>query len=266
MEQIKFEFDGGDIMLHWDEFEDTIEWFKRHMGWQYVFENINDRSKRAAFRMPGGGQANFACWEDGDHLSWNEGDCRLCFLMADLEQNLEYFVKNGIQYSKISKLPDGRETFDIIAYNNLRLTVNVHPEWNGKYPGSRILTFDSVPIRLGVRDIQRSVEWYSTRMGMSNEGLPLSSEHAILKGHWSTGEEAELLCLEKISPDTPLTKANPAARIYYYIRDADEFIGSYSRLASLGTEMSEIKGDPGFFASYYFYDLDGNRMNVWIFH
>ncbi|TMV48191.1 VOC family protein [Paenibacillus mesophilus] len=265
VESVKFEFDGGDMMLQWDEYEEAIQWFDRHMGWTFLHENLNDRSKRAAFVMPGGGHANFTTWANEEHQSRYDGHCRVCFRIADLDKNLEYFEKHGIRYGERTTLPDGRETFDIQAGGGLRLTLIVHPEWNGKFPDSRIISFDSTPIRLGVRNIDRAVRWYRDHMGMERSAFAVGEQFALLQAHHSYEGCIDLAWLEQIPEDEPYRETNPAARLYFLVRGADNFIRSHSRFIELGATTSEINGDPSSWASYYVFDPDGNRINVWIF-
>jgi len=253
-------------MLHWEQYEEAIAWFKQHMGWRFLHENLNDRAKRAAFVMPGGGHANFTTWEqENDAVRRYDGHCRVCFRIADLERNLEYFDKHGIVYGDRKTLPDGRETFDIQAGGNLRLTVIVHPEWDGKFPDSRILAFDSTPIRLGVRDIGRSVQWYGEHMGMSLSELETPDEYALLQTDHSYDGRVNLVWLEKISENEPYRETNPAARLYFLVRGSDNFVRSHEHFMASGVKTSEIHGDPSSWASYYVIDPDGNRINMWVF-
>jgi len=265
MEPVKFEFDGGDMMLRWDEFEEAIEWLDRHMGWTYLHGNLNDRSKRAAFVMPGGGHFNMTTWDNEERSSRSDGHCRLCFRIADLERNLEYFDKHRISYEERKKLPDGRETFDIRICGDLRLTLIADPEWDGKYPDTRIISFDKTPIRLGVRNIERSVQWYARHMGMKRSEKMSSDQYALLEAYHSHEGRVDLAWLEQIPEDEPYREANPAARLYFLVRGAENFIRSHRSLTEQGVKTSEISGDPSIWASYYAYDPDGNRIHVWIF-
>lgn len=262
-----FMFDGGYVMIPWDDFEDAMEWYKTHMGWTFVEQEINHKMKRAAFEMPNGGHANFHTFRDEDeHFSskgLNEGCSRLCFQVADVKNNLHYFNEHGIRYEELPALPDGTISFDLYAFGNTRLTLSVNSEFDRLYPNSRILSFATIPMRTGVTNVEHAARWYEDTMGM--KVVTIDDQHALLRGNHSYHGDIDLMWLEKTTIVEPPTKSNPHARTYFLVKGAEQFINAHQFLRDKGVETSTIFGNPNHWAAFHFYDPDGNRLNVWIF-
>jgi len=262
----KFEFDGGFIMVPSERFDEGVEWYRKHMGWELIDTALSPVGRKAFFRLPGGGQANLKSFEmEHEHFTpqnYEEGHTRFCFRTANLEKALGYFREQGIACSEPFQMPDGTFGADITVFCNVRLTLSEDRQLEGEYPDARVIRYASKPLWLGVRDLNAAVEWYEAVLGLKRSAADYSDQGFALLGE-SEGDW-EYVWLEQLPASAPYAKANPGARLYFVIWDREQFLETERRLREQGIETSEPVGER--WTGFHFYDPDGNRLNVWNYY
>jgi len=263
METPSFEFDGGFIMVPWDQFDEAVEWYGEKMGWRLIGTGDGPVGRKAFFQMPGSGQANLKSFESElSHFTFKdyyEGNCRFCFRTANLDQTLEYFNNQGVKCTVPLKMPDGTRSADIIAFGNVRLTLSEDRELIGKFPESRVIQYAAKPLWLGVTNLEASIDWYSRICGWESSKKNFQHQgFALMHKTW------DFAWLEKVNVESLSKKANPGARLYFRIRKQEDLYKANEWLKEQGIEVSEIIGER--WKGFHFYDPDGNRLNVWSYY
>jgi len=258
-----FKFDGGFIMVPWDQFDEAIEWYREKMGWQLLGTGTGPVGGKAFFKMPGSGQANLKSFESElSHFTsedYFEGNCRFCFRTANLDRTLEYFDKQGTKCTSPRKMPDGTRSADIIAFGNVRLTLNEDKKLEGKFPESRVIQYAAKPLWLGVSDLEASINWYGRILGWEQ-----SKKNFQDRGFALMHETWDFAWLEKVNVHQSSKRANPGARLYFRIKKQEDLYKANEWLKGQGIEASDIIGER--WKGFHFYDPDGNRLNVWSYY
>lgn len=265
-----FRWDGGFIMVSWDNFEEGVSWYTSHMGWKCLDQVITPVGKKAFLKMPRSGVVTLKSFESNlEHFqasSGYEGHVRLCFETVDLEETLAYFQKAGIRVSDLITLPSGEVSFDIFAFENARLTAVHNPKQDGKFPGVRIPAFSEVNMRIGVTDIQKAADWYQDNLGLKLVQLNRDYAHMQVEDAYDWMQLNQIfydnILLEEVQTEG-YEKGSPSIRNYFDLRP-EVFFETYEKLKQKGLDPSEIAGDPRKgWAGFHFYDLDGNQINIW---
>lgn len=265
-----YRWDGGFIMVSWDGFDEGVNWYTTHLGWECLDKVITPVGKKAFLKMPKGAVVTLKSFEsDYEHFqkgNGEEGNIRLCFEIGSLEQTIKYFSQNHIPYTEPVTLQNGMKSFDFYGFENARFTVFENPKDKDRYPDALILGFGEVNSRIGVTDVQKAVEWYTKNLGF----ITLSNEHekgyALLQTEDAYCKHAlnetlmDNIFLEKVEKSI---KGNPSVRTYFDIRP-EEFFDTYNRLIKNGISPTQIAGNPmKGWGGFHFYDPDGNQINVW---
>ncbi len=258
-------------MVSWDRFEDGVNWYSKHMRWKCLDQVVTPVGKKAFFKMPRLGVVTLKSFEaDFEHFqseSSFEGHTRVGFEVVNLKETLAYFEREGIKISEVTELPTGQLSFDIYGFENARITAVHNPDLEGQFPEARITGFSDVNVRIGVRDVNQSAAWYQENLGLKlvkqydQDYAHLQVEDAY---DWIQLSEVfyDNIWLERLE-DASFEKGNPSVRNYFDIRP-ELFYETYNQLKSKGLEPSEIAGNPtAGWAGFHFFDLDGNRINVW---
>lgn len=253
-------------MVPWDRFEEGVDWYREHMRWELIDTATGPVGRKAFFRLPGGGQANLKSFEiELEHFSqddYAEGHCRFCFRTANLEQALAYFRKQGVRCSEPVKLPDGAVAADIEAFAGVRLTLSEDREYEGKYPEAIAIRYGAKPLWLGVRDLEASVLWYESVLGLERTDTDYAARgFALMRDGQS---KWDYVWLQQLPPGALLQKANPGARPYFLVEGRDDFLQTRRWLLEQGIETSEAVGER--WMGFHFFDPDGNRLNVWNYY
>lgn len=250
-------------MVPWEQFDEAVEWYREHMGWTLIGTGDGPVGRKAFFNMPGSGQANLKSFESElSHFTsegYDEGNCRFCFRTADLNQTLDYFSHLGVTCSTPVKMPDGTRSADMIAFGNVRLTLNEDRKLIGKYPEARVIQYAAKPLWLGVTDLEASIEWYSRICGWESSKKNFQDRgFALMREAW------DFVWLEKVNGEPLTPKANPGARLYFRIKEQKDLYRTNVWLKEQGIEASDIIGER--WKGFHFYDPDGNRLNVWSYY
>jgi catechol 2,3-dioxygenase-like lactoylglutathione lyase family enzyme len=261
-----FKFDGGFIMVPWDQFDEAVEWYREKMGWKLKGTAYTPVGQKAFFRMPDVGQANLKSFEsDIDHFTldgYAEGNCRFCFRTANLAQTLDYFREQDIECSESFEMPDGTLSADIKAFGGVRLTISEDRKFEGKYPESRIIRYAAKPLWIGVSDLETSAEWYGKILGLHRSKKDYGDRgFALLR---DDKQKWDYVWLEQVPASSNPVKANPGARMYFQIKKQDDFHEAHRWLGEQGIETSGIVGER--WQGFHFHDPDGNRLNVWSYY
>ncbi|MFD2442512.1 VOC family protein [Bacillus sp. CGMCC 1.16607] len=265
-----FRWDGGFIMVSWDGFDEGIHWYTTHLGWECLDKIITPVGKKAFLKMPKAGVVTLKSFEgDYEHFQNGgdeEGNVRLCFEIGDLDQTIAYFTENNIAYTDPITLPNGMRSYDFYGFENARITVYENQSFKDSYPDARVLGFGEVNTRIGVTDINKAVDWYTTNLGFIEVSVDPEKGYAHLQTEDAYDKHVlkevlmDNIYLEKI--DRPV-KGNPSVRTYLDIRP-EEFFEAYNKLIKNGISPSQIAGDPlKGWGGFHIYDPDGNRINIW---
>ncbi len=239
-----FKFDGGFIMVPWNQFEEAVEWYREKMGWKLKGTGTGPVGRKAFFKLPGPGQANLKSFESNiEHFTlegYAEGNCRFCFRTANLEQTLLYFKQQGVDCSEPLEMPDGTWTADIKAFGGARLTLSEDIKLEGKFPDSRVIQYAAKPLWLGVSNLEAAMEWYEQVLGwvrskkdFKDKGFALMRD---VKQKW------DFVWLEEVSSTSGRIKANPGARLYFHIKQQEDFVKTHGWLKAQDIEVSNIVG------------------------
>lgn len=258
-------------MVSWDNFDEGVEWYTKHLGWQCLDKVVSAVGKKAFLKMPGAGVVTLKSFQaDLEHFqrgSGQEGNVRLCFEMTNVEQVLAYFQEQGIKTGPIKTLPNGSRSFDFYGYEQARLTVFENPEAED-FADSRVNGFGPVNTLIGVTDIEKAAEWYKEHLGFlvvtvdAEQGYAhLQTEDAYFKNNLQQ-TLLDNIYLEKIE-QTEYVEGDPSVRTYFDIRP-EELEEAYQQLVNKGFKPSQIAGNHlDGWAGFHFFDPDGNRINVW---
>lgn len=265
-----FRWDGGFIMISWGKFEEGIEWYTKHFGWTCLDSVITPVGKKAFLKMPRLGVVTLKSFEgDFEHFSSAgkfEGHTRVGFEVANLDATLSYFEREGIEVSNMITLPTGQVSFDIHALENARITAIHNKSLEGQFLEARVTGFSDVNVRIGVNNINKAVTWYQENLGLKLVEQHDNYAHLQVEDAYDWMQLSQVfydnILLEKLDEIT-YEKANPSVRNYFDVRP-ELFYETYNQLKEKGLEPSEIAGKPGNgWAGFHFFDLDGNRINVW---
>ncbi|MEZ7173199.1 VOC family protein [Sporosarcina sp. OR05] len=265
-----FRWDGGFIMVSWDKFEEGIEWYTKHMGWTCLDSVVTPVGKKAFLKMPRLGVVTLKSFEgEFEHLKSEgdfEGHTRVGFEVTNLEDALSYFEKEGIKISNMVTLPTGQVSFDIHSFDNARITAVHNRSLEGQFPEARVTGFGDVNVRIGVKDINKAVAWYRENLGVKVVEQNDNYAHLQVEDAYDWMQLSQVfydnIWLEKIEGIT-FEKANPSVRNYFDVRPV-LFHETYNQLKDNGLNPSEVAGNPhNGWAGFHFFDLDGNRINVW---
>jgi len=261
-----FKFDGGFIMVPWEQFGEAVEWYRDKMGWQLVGKANSPVGRKAFFKMPGFGQANLKSFESEiEHFKsegYAEGNCRFCFCTANLEQTLQYFREQDVECSEPVEMPDGTWSADIMAFGGVRLTLHEEKGMEGKFPDSRVIQYAEKPLWVGVSNLEASIQWYGRIMGWAcSEKNYKDRGFALMR---DVRQEWDFAWLQEVPTKSGRSKSNPGARLYFHIESQEDFLMANEWLKTQDIEVSDIVGER--WQGFHFYDPDGNRLNVWTYY
>ncbi|RXZ77663.1 hypothetical protein EBB07_30675 [Paenibacillaceae bacterium] len=266
METPSFKFDGGFIMVPWEQFDEAVEWYREKMGWRLKGTGTGPVGRKAFFKLPGPGQANLKSFEsDIDHFTvdgYSEGNCRFCFRTANLEQSLKYFKQQDVEHSNPIEMPDGTWSADLHAFGGIRLTLSEDKKLEGKFPNARVIQYAPKPLWLGVSNLASSIQWYERTMGFDRSKKDFSKRgYALLR---DVRQKWDFIWLQEVPQASDRVKANPGARPYFHIKKQEDFFNAHRWLKDQGIEVSDVVGER--WQGFHFYDPDGNRLNVWTYY
>lgn len=260
-------FDGSFIDVLWDNHDEAVKWFEKHMGWHVQRQEAWKPDPRCIEgKMT---NMNWGTWFVSSlsnvrlphHFAERgtvEPNIRLCWRTRDLNMIHNAFKTADIRTTEIYKGPGNTSYFDFWAtYEGVRLTAQEDntleseafvPSWN----------------RIGVSDLTKSIEWYKHYMGMELEADHSEYGYVIMKLKLNHHPETpSLWVIETLSEDAYKGKVDGAVRLSCWIQDREDFFAYQQYLKDEQIETSEIGGflTRGM-VSFHFYDLDGNRFNI----
>ncbi len=110
---------------------------------------------------------------------------------------------------------------------------------------------------IGVRDARKSQQWYADVLGME----PVSYLEGINMGFLSFGANHHDIALMNVPEGQPVGSAAGTHVAFQIEGGMDELKALYQRLKSKGVNV-ENGHDFGFLNGFYFYDPDGNRLEL----
>lgn len=266
-----YRWDGGFIMASWDDFDEGVEWYVKHFGWECTQKFVSPVGKKAFMRLPGAGMVTLKSFEaDYEHFQrtgGDEGNVRLCFEISNADNVLAYFKENDIRTTEVVALHNGLKIFDVYAFEDARITLYENPEAK-QLEGVRVNGYGKVNTRIGVTDIHKAAEWYQKHLGFILVEANADQGYAHLQTEDAYDRNAlnqswmDNIYLEKIEQEE-YVEGDPSVRTYFDIRP-DEFFDAYNLLIKSGIKPSQIAGNPmKGWGGFHIYDPDGNRINVW---
>ncbi|WP_239614583.1 VOC family protein [Cohnella mopanensis] len=260
-------FDGSFIDVLWDNHDAAVSWFQKHLGWDVQRQELWKPDPRCTHgKMT---QMNWGTWlvsslsnERLPHHYTERGtidpNVRLCWRVRNLKELHRNYQNSGIRVTDIHSGPGLTHYFDFWATNEgIRLTAQedssvdsdgFFPSWN----------------RIGVRDLDKSVEWYNHHLGMEVDADYREHGYVIMKlklNHQPEGHS--LWVLEQLSEEAASGKVDGPVRLSCWVKEREDFFNYHRYLINSRIDTSEIGGflTRGM-VSFHFYDLDGNRLNI----
>ncbi|MBD3918396.1 VOC family protein [Paenibacillus sp. PR3] len=245
-------YDGGWIKVGSNR-KEAIEWYCITLGLKVSWDLPEEKMTHLNFPTEGG--ITLKGLNDGESVL-PEANVRFCFETLRLQDAYDAVKRSGTRVSEIYEGPGYVQSFDFYDLDNTRLTaVDTRQVIRDRFPDA---LFASDSIRIGVSDLQKSIQWYADYLGF--EAIQQDATYALLKN-----EEGSVITLEKLPADAFNGIQDPAVRPFFVIESSNQFLAAHELLRNEGIEVSSIEGNVNTLAIYHLYDLDGNRINIWTF-
>ncbi|MFF2015744.1 VOC family protein [Paenibacillus sp. NPDC058177] len=262
----KLHFDGSTVDVLWDNHEEAIHWFEKFMSWEVgQKENWKPDPRCTEGKMT---RMNWGTWLISSLSSVRlphhfaergtvESNIRLCWRTRNLKQLHSHYKSNGVRVTDIYKGPGGTTYFDFWAtYEGIRFTAQ---------EDKQIQEQGIVPswIRLGVSDLEKSIQWYRNYLGMEMENDLSKDGYVIMSLQLNhQRDQKSLWVLEQLTEDAYIGKVDGPVRPICWVTDREDFFNYHTFLSDSGIETSDIGGfiTRGM-VSFHAYDPDGNRLN-----
>lgn len=259
-------FDGQFVDVLWDNYDNAVTWFETYFGWRVA--RREDWKVDPACTEGMMTQMDYGTWlvtyrterRLPHHFADRgtaEAHVRVCFRVRELESRWARFVTDGVRVSPIYEGPKARYLDVWATPEGIRVTLQedpsvsndgVHPSW----------------IRIGVRDVAKSIQWHESVTGMRLVEHDPAGGYAIIAGKVNHLEgEDSLWVLEQLPEGTHTDKRSPQVQPVNWIKSREQFFSYHDYLKSTGVDTSDVGGfvERGM-VSFHFYDPDGNRFNV----
>jgi catechol 2,3-dioxygenase-like lactoylglutathione lyase family enzyme len=244
-------YEGGQIGMTTDRRAATA-WYCAHLGFSVAWDS--DAEGQTLLRFPGpnavplvsvgGGSATTIWGETGTER--RETNVRLCFACSDLAATRAVLHSDGVRVSDILTAPSGDQYVDLYDLEGTRLTIVQDAERDND---ARISGY--APPRIGVRDLDAAIDWYTRHLGMTLRVESRRDGAALMEmGDWLP------VWLEAASGES----ASGFARIFFLTMDIEE---ARHHCAEQGMAPSPVYGREGSLRVFHFSDLDGNRLSAW---
>ncbi|NUU64451.1 VOC family protein [Paenibacillus agri] len=262
----KLHFDGSTVDVLWDNHEEAIHWFEKFMSWEVgQKENWKPDPRCTEGKMT---RMNWGTWLISSLSSVRlphhfaergtvESNIRLCWRTRNLKQLHSHYKSNGVRVTDIYKGPGGTTYFDFWAtYEGIRFTAQ---------EDKQIQEQGIVPswIRLGVSDLEKSIQWYRNYLGMEMESDFSKDGYVIMSLQLNhQRDQKSLWVLEQLTEDAYIGKIDGPVRPICWVTDREDFFNYHTFLSESGIETSDIGGfTTRGMVSFHAYDPDGNRLN-----
>jgi catechol 2,3-dioxygenase-like lactoylglutathione lyase family enzyme len=270
-----FRFDGGFLMVPMEKFDEGVDWFVTHLGWECLDKIQTWVGRKAFLKLPREGVVTLKSFEgDYEHFhpyDGEEGNVRLCFASVDFDGTIQFAEENGLKVSEVKSLPDQSKTCDLYTFNDIRLTIieDLHANCDQHdFPEAGIVGFCRATVRIGVSDVEEAADWYEKNLGFIKKEVHKDKGYA-----WMQTEDAhdrnvrdESFLVDILLEQTENLAQKPndtTARTYFDIRP-NVFLDEYNQLIKSGIKPSEIAGNPlKGWGGFHIYDPDNNRINIW---
>ncbi len=269
----KLQYDGCSIDVLFDYHEEAIKWYEKYLGWKVEQKEewiADPRATQGKMTHMGRGAWLVSCITN-QRLPFHFADrgtvdpaIRLCFKAIDLPGLHSMFTKEGIRVSDMYDGPGGHKYFDAwVTSEGTRFTFQNELE-NSPVAFPDCDNLRDTCVRIGVRDLEKSVEWYKEYVGMEVDSDCTSDGYVIMSlgvNHHDEGKSKWIL--ERLAEDPSRGKVNGTVRPTCFIHHREEFFEYHRYLKESGVEVGEIGGfTGGGMSMFHFYDVDGNRFNV----
>ncbi|WP_270168671.1 VOC family protein [Paenibacillus sp. SYP-B4298] len=259
-------YDGSFIDVLWDNHDNAMRWFENYLAWKVGRQEewkVDPRCLQG--RMT---STNWGTWLVSyltnsrlpHHFAERgtvESNVRLCFRVHELQELHRKWLDDGIRVSAIYDGPGETRYFDVWATTEgIRLTLQ---------EDSSLQHDELLPswVRVGVSNLQASVEWYKQYMGMSVVRDEINQGYVLMSLKLNHREEDSLWIIEQLSGEAYKGKVDGQVQPICWIKDREDFFTYHQYLLGSGIETSEVGGYvTGGMVSFHFYDLDGNRFNI----
>ncbi|GGH27777.1 VOC family protein [Paenibacillus segetis] len=259
-------FDGQFIDVLWDNHDNVMKWFEKYFAWNIQRQEgwkVDPRCLQG--RMT---NTNWGTWLVSyitnsrlpHHFAERgtvESNIRLCFRVSELQKQHSKLMEDGIRVSPIYDGPGRTRYFDFWATTEgIRITLqeDLSLRNDGLLPSW---------VRVGVSNLQDSIEWYKQYMGMSLVRDEINHGYVLMKLRLNHQEEDSLWIVEQLSDEAYKGKVDGQVQPICWIKNREDFFKYHQYLLDCGIETSEVGGFliRGM-VSFHFYDLDGNRFNI----
>jgi catechol 2,3-dioxygenase-like lactoylglutathione lyase family enzyme/predicted enzyme related to lactoylglutathione lyase len=248
-------FEGGHIGVTGDR-QAAVDWYCRHLGMTVAWDQPAEG--QTLLRFPGsqaiplvsvGGGESDNVWGDATHAV-RESPVRLCLACPNLEATHAALTADGVRVTWIVIDELTGNSFDFYDLEGTRLTAVATPS---EATDARFTGYASP--RIGVSDLNASVDWYSHNVGMAASNDEPSDHRALM-----TMGDYLPIWLEEKSADSFSGRTDAYARPYFLTLDIDE---AHAWAAEQGFDPSPISGEK--LRVFHFWDPDGNAINIWTY-
>ncbi|MFS0861096.1 VOC family protein [Fredinandcohnia sp. 179-A 10B2 NHS] len=269
----KLYYDGCSIDVLYDYHEDAIKWYEKHLGWKVEQKEdwiADPRASKGKMTHMGWGTWLVSSITN-QRLPFHYADrgtvdpnIRVCFKAKELNSTYSMFFEKGVRVSDIYDGPGGHKYFDVwVTSEGTRFTFQNEIE-NSTVAFPDCDNYRDTCVRIGVEDLEKSVEWYRDYVGMEVESEHINDGYVIMSlgvNHHPEGKSKWIL--EKLPENIYIGKVDGTIRPMCFIHNRDEFFEYHRFLRDSGVEVGEIGGyTGGGMSMFHFYDIDGNRFNV----
>ena len=254
-------YEGGQIAIDGDR-ATAADWYSRQLRMTVIVDSEADGQTLLRFPqqhaipiVSTGGGLRGTLWGSFGGVPVRDANVRLTLTAPNVPRTRDALVAAGVRVGVVGVGPGGLETFDFWDLEGTRLTAIEVPkqalaEHRGRFSGYG-------PLRVGVRELSRAIEWYGRVIGTT-----------VLQEHQELGRA--LLDLGgflpiwlEVLPAARFT-GNQVAYARPHLRTAD-IEAAHAFCAAHELSPSPILGATGDLRLFHFFDPDGNAIGVWAY-
>lgn len=260
-------YDGGEIDVLWDNHDKAITWYVNFLGWEAKRKEAWWPDQRAVNgRMS---HLGYGTWINSvfttEKLPFHyaerniDSNIRWCWRTRKLHNVHALFSENEIRVTDIYNGPNGKQYFDFWEpVEGTRLTAEEDDTLKNKI-------FKPSDIRIGVRDLRQTSQWYMEFIGMGIVEDHTEDGYLVMALQEHMSSKAEMYwILEELPGNMFSGDRNEPIRPLMLVKNRDAFFTYHRFLRDNGVKCGEFGGHVEHQGRvlFHFYDLDGNRFNV----
>jgi len=263
LKPLMFEYDEVHISVPEDAMDTAVQWYTDHLGLTWNSSSgptplhPSMKGKLMQFPHERGSLYLVSVPEEQEHFRVDREHAdqfHLTLKAQDIRASYDYAQHNGIRTSSLYAERDESSFHMYDPFGN-RLTIIQGHDAEGATSGSGIYDVDIPVIR--VRDLEKSVEWYTKLLGLRKHARMSDDASAMMRGFYRhNGVRLNVL---KLVHDPNITNPGDSCtgiRHYFYV-ERHNLNKAYAKAQKWCENISPLEG-----RLFHFYDPDGNRINI----